>query len=313
MIGGPRDGDRMNWKRVLSWCGLGLLGVVGLVFLVAGFQVMSFTRAAAAVYDVDPLAIRATLDSSVIDRGRHLAESIGGCLGCHGPDLGGSVVEEIQPIGIIRAPNLTRGVGGVGAGYTDGELARAIRHGIGSDGRSLLYMPTPEHNWWPDEDLAAVVSFVRSMPAVDSEIEPALVLPLGKILNQFGVMALLSAETVDHGATRAEAPAPEPTARYGELLARACTTCHGERLSGGKIPGAPSSLAIPANLTPHGTGLRDWTMDQFFEVIDTGFRADGRRLDTFMPIGAIQAMNETERGALWAYLRSIEPVEFGHR
>jgi mono/diheme cytochrome c family protein len=303
----------MSWKRMLKGCAFGLLGVAGLLLLVAGVQVVAFDRAAAAVYDVEPLSIRSTLDSVVIDRGRHLAESIGGCLGCHGADLGGSLVEEIPPIGIIRAPNLTSGRGGVGASYTDGELARAIRHGIGSDGRSLRYMPTPEHNWWPDEDVTAVVSFVRSMSAVNSEMEPALVLPMGKVLSQFGVMALLSAEMVDHNATRAEVPAPEATARYGALLARACTTCHGERLSGGKIPGAPSSLAIPANLTPHETGLRDWTIEQFFAVIDTGIRPDGRQLDPFMPIGAIQAMDDTERGALWAYLRSLEPVAFGNR
>ena len=201
----------------------------------------------------------------------------------------------------------------MGAGYTDGELARAIRHGIDSDSRSLLFMPTPEYNWWPDEDLAAVVSFVRSVPAVDSEMEPTVVRPLGKVLNQFGVMELLSAETVDHDAPPEAVPAPEPTARYGEFLARGCTGCHGERLSGGKIPGAPSSLATPANLTPHETGLADWTEDQFFDVMDSGVRTDGRRLDAFMPIAGIQAMNETERGALWAYLRSVTPLEFGNR
>ena len=214
---------------------------------------------------------------------------------------------------MIRAPNLTMGRGGVIMDYTDGELARAIRHGIGSDGRSLLFMPTPEYNWWPDEDLAAVVSFVRSMPAVDSEIGPTLIGPLGKVLNQFGVLEILSAETIDHDAPPESVPAPEPTARYGAFLARACTECHGEGLSGGKIPGAPSTLAIPANLTPHDTGLGDWTEQQFFEVMESGVRPDGRRLDTFMPIAGIQAMNATERSALWAYLRSVEPRVFGSR
>ena len=128
------------------------------------------------------------------------------------------------------------------------------------------------------------------------------------MLNQFGVMALLSAETVDHDAPAEAAPAPELTARYGAFLARGCTGCHGERLSGGKIPGAPSSLAIPANLTPHETGLGDWTERQFFAVMDSGVRPDGRPLDAFMPIAGIQAMNETERRALWAYLRSVEPL-----
>ena len=303
----------MNWKRGLKWIGAGLLGVAGLVLVVGAAQIASFGRAAGVRYDVGPLAIEATLDSAALERGRHLAESIGGCLGCHGPELGGSLVDDIGPIGVIRAPNLTSGAGGVGAAYTDGELARAIRHGIDSDGRSLLFMPTPEYNWWPDEDLAAVVSFVRSVPDVDSQMEPALVRPLGKVLNQFHVMELLSAETVDHDAAPEAVPSPEPTARYGAFLARGCTGCHGERLSGGKIPGAPSSLAIPANLTPHESGLGDWTEEQFYNVVDSGVRPDGRRLDAFMPIAGIQAMNDTERGALWAYLRSVTPLEFGSR
>ena len=153
-------------------------------------------------------------------RGRHLAESIGGCLGCHGPDLAGALVEDLGPVGVIYAPNITQG--GLGAEYSDGELARAIRHGIKLDGRSMLFMPTIEFNWWPDEDLVAVMSFVRALPPVDRTVEPAQLRPLGKLLNQFGVMQMLSAETVDQGAPREVVPDPEPMSsrspacRWGE-------------------------------------------------------------------------------------------------
>ena len=144
---------------------------------------------------------------------------------------------------------------GSGGDYTDGELARAVRHGIGADGRTLLFMPSPNFTWWPDADLIALVSYWRSLPAVDNEIEPTTVGSLGKILERFGVMPLMSASRIDHDTDPEDAPDPEPTARYGRFLARSCTGCHGERLSGGRIPGAPSSLPIPANLTPHETGL----------------------------------------------------------
>lgn len=303
----------MNWKRLLKRFGQGLAALVALVLVAGVYLLWSFERAAAEPRHVELPEIATSSDPAVLERGRHLAESIGGCLGCHGPDLGGALVEDVGPIGAIRAPNLTRGAGGVGGAYSDGELARAIRYGIGADGQSLLYMPTPEHNWWPDEDVAAVVSFVRSMPPVSSTIEPAVVRPLGKVLNQLGVMQLLSAETVDPTAPREGTPSPAPTAGYGSFLARGCVGCHGERLSGGRIPGAPSSLPIPANLTPHETGLGTWTKEEFVQVLNTGVRRDGRRLDPFMPIASTRAMDETEKGALWAYLRSVEPVEFGER
>jgi mono/diheme cytochrome c family protein len=303
----------MNAKRVLKWIGGGLLAIVALVLVVAVIQIVRFERAARAVYDVPPPAITASRDSAVIERGRHLAASLGGCLGCHGPALGGRLIEDLGPIGVMRAPNITTGAGGVGSTYTDGQLARAIRHGVRADGRTLVFMPTPEHNWWPDEDLTAIVSYVRSVPAVDGAPEPLRVGPLGKVLHEFGVMELLSAETVDHDAPREVAPAPEPTARYGAFLARGCVGCHGDRLSGGRIPGAPASLPIPANLTPHETGLGTWTEEQFFSLLNTGVRPDGRRLDPFMPIETTRAMNDTEKRAMWAYLRSLEPVAFGNR
>ncbi len=300
----------MKERRVLRRVGMSVLALLGLLLIVAVYQFVSYGRAAASVYDVEPLQIVATTDPAVLERGRHLAESFGGCLGCHGPDLGGALVEDMGPIGRMEAPNIT--TGGVGANYSDGELARAIRHGIDFEGRSLLYMPTAEFNWWPTDDLIAVVSFVRSMPPVQSVSESAVVRPLGKLLSQFGVMQVLSAQTVDHDAPPEAVPDPEPTARYGAYIARGCMGCHGKHLSGGPIPGAPSSLATPANLTPHDTGLGSWTRADFEATLKTGVRPDGRTLDPFMPIASTQAMNEIELDALWAYLGSVEPLEFGN-
>jgi len=177
----------------------------------------------------------------------------------------------------------------------------------------LLFMPSREYNWWPESDLVAVVSFVRSLPPVDGETEPSSVGLVGKVLSQFGLMDLRSAAAIDHYAEPDDVPDPEPTARYGGFLSRGCTGCHGERLSGGRIPGAPSSLATPANLTFHETGLAGWTREDFDTVLNTGVRPDGRELDPFMPIVSTRAMNEIEKTALWEYLRSIDPVEFGNR
>lgn len=299
--------------RALKWIGGIVGGVLLVAVLVVGVQLLRFNRALAAVHDAPAPAIVASSDSAVIARGEHIAASFGGCLACHGEGLRGGTVEDIGPIGTISAPNLTRGKGGVGDRYSDEQLARTIRYGIRPDGRTLMWMPTEEHHWWPDADLQAVVSFVRSVPPVDNDVAPSVVRPLGRILTSFGVMKTLSHSMIDPSAPRESVPDPAPTAEYGAFLVRGCRGCHGEHLSGGRIPGAPASLPMPLNLTPHPSGLGGWTKEQFFTVITTGVRPDGRKLDPFMPLGITRAMNDTEKSALWAYLQSIEARPEGER
>lgn len=299
--------------KVLKWIGGPVGGVLLIAVLVAGVQIFRFNRARAAVHEVPTPSIVASTDSAVIARGQHIASSFGGCFGCHGPELKGGRVEDIGPIGVINAPNLTRGKGGVGDHYTDQQLARTIRYGVRNDGRTLIWMPTEEHHWIPDEDLQAVVSFVRSVPPVDNDVPPASVKPLGMVLTSFGVVPTLSHEMIDESAPRETVPAPAPTAEYGAFLVRGCRGCHGEHLSGGRIPGAPASLPMPLNLTPHPTGLGGWTKEQFVTLLNTGVRPDGRKLDPFMPIGTTRAMNDTEKGAIWAYLQSIPARPEGER
>ncbi|MCH7490140.1 MAG: c-type cytochrome [Gemmatimonadetes bacterium] len=303
----------MNWKRILKWTGITVGALLGFVVLFIGFQLWGFGRAVARVYDVPPPDVVASDDSVVIARGQHLAESIGGCQACHGPGMGGQLVEDMGPIGVFHGPNLTTGTGGLGNSYTDGELARAVRHGIKRDGRTVLFMPSMEFNWWPDEDLVAIVSYIRSLPPVDNAEPQSTVGLLGKLLDQFDMLPMTIAPRIDHEGDRPNAPDPEPTAEYGQYLVMSCFGCHGEGLSGGKIPGAPATFPIPSNLTPHETGLAGWTEADFVTLLNTGARPDGSEMDPFMPIAMTSAMNDIEKSALWAYLRTLEPVEFGNR
>jgi hypothetical protein len=104
-----------------------------------------------------------------------------------------------------------------------------------------------------------------------------------------------------------------PTATYGAFLSRACTMCHGEHLAGGPIPGAPSSLPVPRNLTPDATGLREWSYEDFDRLLTTGVRKNGRKLDPFMPIDAFSKYDDVQKHALWAYLCGLTPRPFGSR
>lgn len=301
----------MRAKNLLKWSAVAVGVVLGVGLLVLALKIMAYHRAVARVYDVPVPPITASQDSAVIARGQHLASSIGGCRDCHGPGLGGGTGEDMGPIGVIHTPNLTTGAGGAGGSYTDGELARAVRHGINRDGRTVLFMPSQDFNWWPDEDLVAIVSYIRSVPPVDNETPKSEVRLLGKLLDQFGLLPLTVAARIDHGAPRPDVPDPEATANYGQYVVAGCRGCHGPGLSGGRIPGTPAEIPAPANLTPHETGLGSWTKTDFFTALNTGMRPDGRTLDEFMP--RYTAMSDVEKGAIWAYLRSLEPTPYGNR
>jgi hypothetical protein len=96
-----------------------------------------------------------------LERGEYLVKSVSACMDCHGENLQGKPFLDEQPIGYISAPNLTRGAGGVGEWYTLEDWARAIRHGVGGDGRVMGGMPSDSYAHLSDEDLAVPANLAR--------------------------------------------------------------------------------------------------------------------------------------------------------
>lgn len=296
-----------------------LIGVGALVgFAAAGAGIFVWTQTSSyearmeKVHDVPLPAVTASLDPAVIARGKHLSESLAACStgDCHGPDLAGGKTTEMGPLGTFTGPNITGG--GLGVAYTDADMMRLIATGIKKDGRSVRFMPVQDFNWLPDSDLVAIVSYVRSVPAVERPNGPTEMKTLGKILDNNGKIVI---DVAGHIAKkgRDQAPPPEPTARYGAFIARLCVGCHGDTLGGGPIPGAPSDLPVPTNLTPDATGLAEWSYEDFTKLLDTGLKKNGEKLNPFMPLEALTAMDEIERKALWAYLESLPQKPFGSR
>jgi hypothetical protein len=212
------------------------------------------------------------------------------------------------PVATIRGPNVTK----ILLDYSDGDLARLLHHGIKRDGRSVTFMPVQDYAWLPDDDVAAIVSYVRTVPLVDTTSEPTVIKTLGKVLDRKDKIVFDVARHIDHAAG-IRAKGATPTVEYGQFLAMGCQGCHGERFSGGPLPGAPSSMAIPLNLTPHETGLKDWSFDDFNKLLSEGVRKNGRRLDPLMPYEAFRKFDDVERHALWAFLKSVPPLSFGNR
>lgn len=288
--------------------GVAALGLGGFVFV----QVRAFDASMDKTYDQPPLKIERSTDAAVIARGKHLVEGVAGCSGkdCHGSNLAGGQTLTMGPLGTMTGPNLTGA--GLGAAYTDGELARLLRYGIKKDGKSVRFMPSTDFNWMPDDELTAVVSYVRSVPNVDKANGPMKLGILAKVLDRQGAFPMDVARKIASRPIEL-AGKPEPTAAYGKHLAKGCSGCHGETYAGGKIPGAPSTVPVPLNLTPHETGLKGWTQEDFTKLLTTGMRKSGKKVDPFMPIENLATMDDTEKTALYAYFMSLPPKPLGER
>ncbi|HEX6940424.1 MAG TPA: c-type cytochrome [Longimicrobiales bacterium] len=299
------------WIRRASVVGVAAVGVLGAAGAgVYGLSAMQMGRH----YTIAAAAIVVPEDSAGVARGRHVALAIGKCADCHGSDLGGKVLFEDPALGVVAASNLTTGVGGIGGAYTDEDLVRAIRHGVRPDGRPLVFMPSNEFYYLDDRDLGALIAYLRSLPPVDRTLPETRIGPLARALYVAGRLdAMIPAAMIDHDAPRPRPVPPGPTAEYGEYLANAggCKGCHGEGLSGGRIPGTPPDFPAATNLTPAGIG--SWTEQDFFAAMRQGRRPDGTAIDPRMPWPYTAHLSDDELRALWLYLRAVPPRETGNR
>ena len=297
--------------RVLKWIGIIIGGLVGVVLILAvTLHFMGRSRLNNAP-NIPVTMINIPTDEAAVARGSHLASAVNLCTECHAEGLKGQIFMDEAPIGLITAPNLTRGKGGVGAGYTDEDWIRAIRHGVAKDGRTLGVMPSNVFVHMSDEDLGAIIAYVKAAPPVDNELPHRAIMFPGTIL--FGVLGYgdLPISMIDHTAAKSvSAPAQGVTVEYGGYLAKIspCADCHGTKFAGlieanGPPPGP--------NLTPGGE-LAHWDEADFFKAIRNGITPNGDTLDPVnMPWPHLAHMTDDELKAMWLYLQSIPPRNLG--
>lgn len=304
--------------------------LVGLGILLIGlftFIELNWDKTYDAPY---PQNIKASTDSSVIARGKYLAFGPAHCADCHAPfseyariEAGEEVVMsggfglKIPPA-TLYAPNITPDIEtGIGA-LSDAEIARSLRYMVNHKGKILFpIMPFQELS---DEDLIAIISFLRTQEPVKNEMPETNYTFLGKALLTFGVI-------------KAEGPTQEPpktikidsSIAYGKYLAHSvanCNGCHTERdLKSGDFIGEPfgggtyfepTELSqfksfISPNISFDETGiLSKWTESDFI----ARFRA-GRipnQVGSPMPWGVFKRMNDLELKAIYRYLKSVKKV-----
>ena len=257
------------------------------------------------------LDVQAITLARAVANGKHLVDSRLSCGGCHGSDFGGHAVVDAPFVARWIAPNLTSGKGSVTTGFRAEDWDRAVRHGIRHTGETSS-MPVQEFVNLSDHELSDVVAYLRSVPPVDRDLGPTRMGIVFTFLAAFDSSAFAT-PGIDHSRPHpVEPPAAAVTAEYGEHLVQVCRGCHGPTLSGGKIAGDPN-MPEPANLTPHETGLKNWTEADFIRALREGKRKDGTAILEAMPWRSFGQMDDTQLKAIYAYLRTIPARPKGAR
>ncbi len=261
-------------------------------------------------------------DTAQLERGRYLVQGIAACGTCHyrRDDKGGPMKEGglaggsrwQLPTATVYASNITPDrETGIGT-WTDAQIANAIRNGVRPDGRALVLMPTRYYRDIADDDLAAIVAWLRAQPAERNAVPAA----------EFRGEAPKPLPPVTGVQT---APPREDLVQWGAYLAGPlghCTLCHTPRDSanvplpdqigagGVRYPGR-QGVAVSRNLTPDPSGLKDWTDAEIERAIRKGVRRDGSTLLPPMDYEAYDRIDDHDMRALIAYLRSLPPRPFG--
>ena len=269
-------------------------------------------------------------------RGEYLVRHVAACGSCHTtresgrlaePELanellaGGNVIETISPKMRVWVPNITSDPDtGVGR-WSDDQLLRAIRDGVDDEGELLSpLMPFDAFRHMSDEDVRAVVAYLRSIPKVRQDRKPVekkvpFLVHVG--LDWFGMGRHLPAKNV-------AAPSRSDKIAYGRYVldVAGCADCHslgkrgprseGDRwLAGSDVPFPEGGRVWAANITPDpDTGIGRATPDRVKKALREGVRLDGKKMAPPMSTLAphYEGMTDEDLDALVAYLFSVKPV-----
>lgn len=259
-----------------------------------------------------------------VARGKYIFGATGGC-GCHtvpkGPiNAGGRRYD--GPFGTVFATNITPDrQTGIGT-WTDEQIITAIRLGRRPNGERLLPVhPFTVFNGMAEEDLKAVVAFLRTTPPVNRANQPKkITMPLFESVFLPTWLAAFAPK---------ETPPPKaPTSGIarGEYLVRAvghCGECHSPRtmtmatdnsrfLAGN--PKGPEDSAMP-NITPDpDTGIGKWSVEEIADYLGSGNKPDGDVAGGLMAevidgtFSGYKDLTNADRVAIAQYLKSIPPI-----
>jgi mono/diheme cytochrome c family protein len=296
-----------KWMKRTS-IGLVTLAVLGVATVVFGKAAGERKLTRQISIPVTPVAV--STDPARIEQGRYLF-STRGCADCHGANGAGKTVIQEGAM-LVTSPNITSGANSVTAAYKIEDWVRTVRHGVKPNGHPIMIMPSEDYNRLTDDDMGSIIAYVKQLPPAPGAASILRLPTPVKVLYAFGAIKDAS-EKIDHALPPSQPVPTEVSVAHGEYVAHTCMGCHGVRLSGGKIPGAPPTWPATANLTP-GKGSvmgRYPNAELFMATLRSGRRPDGSAISTVMPFNSLKQMNDTDVLALYAYLKTLPAAETG--
>ena len=318
-----------------------LLALVSLLLVLAlGFALFVWSSWD-KTYDIKGPNLQVSTDSAVIAKGKYLVHGPAHCSTCHvatyqdmiksdegeAVALQGGVSFPMGPLGTLSPPNLTPDpTTGLGR-YTDEQVFRMMRHAIKPDGTATLSVLMPFWNM-ADEDLVAIVSYLRSMQPVQHEVQPPQYTLMGKVIR---TLAPTFKPILDPVAPKT-APPMAATIERGKYLAHYvanCVGCHTERdqatfdaidaeFAGGMEFEPFSDLYKELNVdpdlwmrSPNITRAANSALANYPTKEEWIARFRKGRIISYSPMdwGPFSRMTDEDLEAIWLYLQSLEPVE----
>ncbi|MRG45027.1 cytochrome C [Chitinophaga sp. SYP-B3965] len=302
-------------KKILKWTALVVLTPIAIILLLVPFRQK-------LKYEAPFPEIKASKDSAVIAYGKHLVFGPAHCMDCHStanndsllslgqePSLTGGYKFSL-PLGDIYSKNITPDEEtGIGK-YSDAAIARILRYGVHADGRAVYeFMSFHDAS---DEDLTAIISYLRSAPSVKKEVPQHDLNFMGNL-----VQAYMIKPNGPHGEIP-KSVVKDTSASYGKYLAHNianCNGCHTARDLAGNSIGEPFAGGTPIeerlgsftppNITPDSTSrIFNWSQENFIARFRLGKIVEG----TPMPWSAFKGMTDNELKAIYKYLQTLQPV-----
>lgn len=260
-----------------------------------------------------------------LERGRYLVESLAHCFQCHSDvdyskpgaqpkpsKKGAGAVFAEEGMEWLVAPNITPDVETGAGSWTDDQFARAIREGIGHDGRRLFpVMPYMNFRNMSDEDLASVITYIRSIE------------PVRNVLPKTQIPEPAKAAIPPYQPLTSAVSAPDSSNQVarGQYLVTMgnCVTCHTPMtpqgapmmkmaFAGGFHLKGPWGEVVGANITPDASGISYYDEALFIRTLRTG-HVGARKLNYVMPTGYFKNMSDDDLKAIFAFLRTVRPVQ----
>ncbi len=305
-----------RFKKIAKWTGIILL------FIIVALTALTATRQDLR-FEAPYPDIKASTDSVVIARGKHVVYSMAHCIDCHSNENTDSLQQlGIEPamsggrkfefaLGKFYSRNITpdeeTGIGKL----TDAEIARTLYYGVNSKGQAMIdFMPF--HNV-SEEDMTAIISYLRTLKPVKNKVPENEYSTMGKLLKAFLIKPVGPKGAIPKTVVK------DTSAVYGSYIVNNvanCAGCHtqrgptgelvGEHLAGGNPFSEPGlDTLTPPNLTPHTESrMYGWSKQHFIDRVRMGKLIK----HSHMPWNSYKKMTDDELTAVYNYLQSVKPA-----